>query len=65
MALAKATVAAAGQRRLSARADFLISDNGLSLTELELVEPSLFFRHSRDAADAFAAAIQKLLLSRH
>ena len=63
--LAKAAVDAVGRRLLYARADFLISDNGLWLTELELVEPSLFFRHARHAADALADAIQNLLLSRH
>jgi hypothetical protein len=64
-ALAKAAVDAAGRPLLYARADFLISDNGLQLTELELVEPSLFFRHAPHAADVLAGAIQKLLLSRH
>ena len=63
--LARAAVDAAGQALMYARADFLISDNGLQLTELELVEPSLFFRHAPHAADVFAEAIQKLLLSRH
>ena len=44
-----------------ARADFLIGDQELQLTELELVEPSLFFRHSRVAADRLADAISNLL----
>ncbi|MBL8729272.1 MAG: hypothetical protein JNM25_12620 [Planctomycetes bacterium] len=42
---------------LYARADFLQDDAGRAvLTELELVEPSLFFRHAPAAADALAAA---------
>lgn len=42
---------------LYARADFLWDDDGRPvLTELELVEPSLFFRHAPAAADALAAA---------
>jgi hypothetical protein len=42
---------------LYARADFLWADDGnCVLTELELVEPSLFFRHAPTAADALAAA---------
>jgi glutathione synthase/RimK-type ligase-like ATP-grasp enzyme len=63
--LARAAVDAVGRPLLYARADFLLADNELRLTELELVEPSLFFRHSVRAADALAGAIQKLLLSRH
>jgi glutathione synthase/RimK-type ligase-like ATP-grasp enzyme len=57
--------AAVGQRLLYARADFIKSDNGLQLTELELVEPSLFFRHSLNAADRLAQAVSNLLLRRH
>ena len=63
--LAKAAIDAVGRSLLYARADFLMSDNGLRLTELELVEPSLFFRHGPQAAEALAGAIQNLLLSRH
>ncbi|MHC5024581.1 MAG: ATP-grasp domain-containing protein [Planctomycetota bacterium] len=41
-----------------ARADFLRSDDGeLLLSELELVEPSLFFRHGPDAAEALVSAV--------
>jgi hypothetical protein len=67
VALAQRAVGAVavGQSLLYARADFIESDNGLLLTELELVEPSLFFRHSRQAADRLADAVAKLLLSRH
>jgi glutathione synthase/RimK-type ligase-like ATP-grasp enzyme len=43
---------------LYARVDFLRSDSGeLLLNELELVEPSLFFRHSETAARMFAEAV--------
>jgi glutathione synthase/RimK-type ligase-like ATP-grasp enzyme len=42
---------------LYGRADFLWADDGTCvLTELELVEPSMFFRHHPPAADALAAA---------
>jgi len=41
-----------GRPLLYARADFLWADDGSSvLTELELVEPSLFFRHGPHAAE--------------
>jgi glutathione synthase/RimK-type ligase-like ATP-grasp enzyme len=56
-ALAHRTVGAIPRRLLYARADFLIAEDGLRLTELELVEPSLFFRHGRHAADRLAEAI--------
>ena len=60
VALARRTIAAVGRHLLYARADFLVADEGLQLTELELVEPSLFFRHGRYAADALADAIAHL-----
>lgn len=51
-------VRAAGGDLLYARADFLRDDSGrLLLTELELVEPSLFFRHCPAAADRLANAL--------
>jgi len=56
-ALAKRTIDAVGRRLLYGRADFLIADDGLKLTELELVEPSLFFRHGAHAAERLAEAI--------
>ena len=65
VALAKKTMDVLSRRLLYGRADFLIDDDGLKLTELELVEPSLFFRHGRHAADRLAAAIADLLMSRH
>lgn len=46
-----------GRPLLYARADFLWADDGRSvLTELELVEPSLFFRHQPAAAERLADA---------
>ncbi|MEC7239903.1 MAG: hypothetical protein VXW32_01575 [Myxococcota bacterium] len=43
---------------LYARVDWLTDDSGqLVLTELELVEPSLFFRHSATAAEQLAEAL--------
>jgi hypothetical protein len=49
-------------RLLYARADFLRGPQGeLLLTELELVEPSLFFRHAPDAARRLADRLQRRL----
>lgn len=43
---------------LYARVDFLRrEDGGLTLTELELIEPSLFFRHDATAPDRLARAL--------
>jgi hypothetical protein len=48
----------AGERLLYARVDLLRGDGGESyVTELELVEPSLFFRHAPRAAEVLAAAL--------
>lgn len=61
-ALARRTIDAVGRHLLYARADFLIDDDdGLRLTELELVEPSLFFRHGRHAAERLAEAIASMV----
>ena len=63
MALAKRIVEEASRFSnsgdlLYARVDWLTDDAGnLVLTELELVEPSLFFRHSEGAADQLAEAL--------
>ena len=64
LALAQRTVEAAATLLkldaplLYARADFLRGDDGgLLLTELELVEPSLFFRHDNGAAERLADAL--------
>jgi glutathione synthase/RimK-type ligase-like ATP-grasp enzyme len=61
VALARRVVEAVDGRLLYARADFLISDDGLMLTELELVEPSFFFRHAAYAAERLADAISNRL----
>ncbi len=58
--LARRAVEAAGRTLLYARADFLVGPHGLVLTELELVEPSLFFRHNLRAADRLARAVARL-----
>jgi glutathione synthase/RimK-type ligase-like ATP-grasp enzyme len=58
IAFAEAAVAACPQSPLYARVDAVRDDEGrLSLMELELVEPELFFRFHPPAADALAAAI--------
>lgn len=52
-----AAEAIAGERLLYGRTDWLWGDDGACvLTELELVEPSLFFRHAPAAASALADA---------
>ena len=60
VALATRAVNAVGRKLLYARADFLVADEGLQLTELELIEPSLFFRHCRETAGRFADAVATL-----
>lgn len=51
-----------GSSLLYGRADFLWDDDGQSvLTELELVEPSLFFRHGPEAASKLAQALLRRL----
>ena len=51
-----------GTPLLYGRADFLWDDRGhCVLTELELVEPSLFFRHGPGSAVLLAAALQRRL----
>jgi glutathione synthase/RimK-type ligase-like ATP-grasp enzyme len=51
-----------GAPLLYGRTDFLWADDGgCVLTELELVEPSLFFRHGPHAAAALAAALARRL----
>jgi glutathione synthase/RimK-type ligase-like ATP-grasp enzyme len=61
VSLARRAVEAINGNVLYARADFLMAEDGLLLTELELVEPSFFFRHGRHAADRLAQAISKRL----
>jgi glutathione synthase/RimK-type ligase-like ATP-grasp enzyme len=58
IAFAESAVAACPQSPLYARVDAVRDASGeLSLMELELVEPELFFRFHPPAADALAAAI--------
>jgi glutathione synthase/RimK-type ligase-like ATP-grasp enzyme len=60
--LARAAVAAAGGDLLYARVDLLADDRGRPrLSELELVEPSLFFRHHPAAAERLAGALLRRL----
>ena len=48
---------------LYARFDYLRGDDEtLLLNELELIEPSLFFRHCKETANAFANAIVKRVM---
>ena len=62
IAFAEHAVAACPQMPLYARVDAVRDDSGaLSLMELELVEPELFFRIHPPAADALAAAIAERL----
>jgi hypothetical protein len=60
--LARRTVEAIDAELSTARSH--AAAEGLLLTELELVEPSFFFRHSRRAADRLAAAIARRLSDR-
>lgn len=51
-----------GAKLLYARVDYLRADDGaLLLNELELIEPSMFFRHSADAHKKFADAIVRTI----
>ena len=51
-----------GAPLLYARADFLWTDDGgCVLTELELIEPSLFFRHGPATAERLVEALQRRL----
>ncbi len=62
IAFAERAVAACPQLPLYARVDAVLDESGaLSLMELELVEPELFFRFHPPAADALAAAIAERL----
>lgn len=51
-----------GNNLLYARVDYLRADDGsLLLNELELIEPSMFFRHSDDGHKKFAKAIMQTI----
>lgn len=56
-----AKVSGGGSPLLYARLDFLLDDNGgWLLNELEVIEPSLFFRHSPSAPQMLANALLEL-----
>ena len=58
LSLARKIVGLVNADLLYARVDFLRDDQGrLRLNELELVEPSLFFRHAPHAAERLAGAL--------
>jgi glutathione synthase/RimK-type ligase-like ATP-grasp enzyme len=62
IAFAERAVAACPEPPLYARVDVVRDDSGaLSLMELELIEPELFFRFYPPSADALAAAIARSL----
>ena len=62
LSLARAIVEKIDVEWLYARVDFLRDHNGeLKLSELELVEPSLFFRHCLHAAHRLAASLCRRL----
>lgn len=63
---ATAVLAASGEEFLYARVDGFVSDASgeLTVTELEVVEPELFFRTSAEAAERFARAVKKRLEAR-
>jgi hypothetical protein len=56
-ALARAALAALDAPPLYARVDAVDTDTGLQLMELELIEPTLWFRWHPPAADVLAASI--------
>jgi len=62
LAIARKIVGLVGADLLYARVDFLRDDQGrMRLNELELVEPSLFFRHGPHAAKRLAQALLRAL----
>lgn len=57
---AKQVLDVAGKEYLYARVDVIPDDNGsMLLSELEMLEPSLFFPYSSHAVDVFVRAIEK------
>lgn len=61
---AEKVVANCTEKPLYARVDAIYnSENQILLTELELIEPELFFRFDRRSADRLAQAVQNLLNS--
>jgi hypothetical protein len=64
-AAADAVMAAAGKPLLQARVDLVRLDDGAAaLMELELIEPSLYFREDAGAAERFADALLELQQAR-
>ncbi len=59
IAQAARALAAAPGRPAYARADGFLVDGRLVVTELELIEPKLYFRWSEGAADRFAEVIER------
>jgi len=63
--LARAALACVKDDLLYARVDLLRDDDGRPvLTELEVVEPSLFFRHNREAAHLLAKALLRRIAAK-
>lgn len=61
IALAKATLAACDNMPLYARVDMINDNHGKpAITELELVEPEMWFRRHEKAADLLAEGVKKL-----
>ena len=58
-AVAEAVIKALPDTPLYARVDLLPGTDGPRLLELELVEPSLFFEHSEDAADRLVKLVHE------
>lgn len=60
--IADATLAALGEAPLQARVDLVrLGDGSLGLMELELIEPSLYFRMDANAPRNFASAVEAWL----
>lgn len=65
-AMAERVIAAAGRDHLYARVDVIPDDDGsLMLSELEMLEPSLFFPYSTRAVEAFVRGVEKRLAAAH
>ncbi len=63
---AEKTVRACSELPMYARVDiFMDNNNKIALSELELIEPELWFRHNPEAATALAKAIKLKLNSKH
>ncbi|MGB3725738.1 MAG: hypothetical protein WA981_08235 [Glaciecola sp.] len=58
-ALAEKTLASLPYKALYARIDMLMTDRGLNIIEVELIEPSLYFNMHEPSAKAFAQALHR------